>query len=114
MAGRGAEALRLTRLLLDGGAAGPYLLTMLARQFRQFVLLQDMQRRGRPREEMARRLELRSDFILGRLLDQTRRYPPDRLERGYERLLATDLDVKRGVQDEDAAVELLVLELAGA
>jgi DNA polymerase-3 subunit delta len=113
MAGNGAEALRLTRLLLDGGAAGPYLLTMLARQFRQFLLLRDMHVHGVPRAEMARRLELRSDYLLGRLLEQARRYPEARLVAGYERILEADLSTKRGQQDEDSAVELLVAEVAG-
>jgi DNA polymerase-3 subunit delta len=113
MAGRGEDALRLVRLLMDGGAAGSYLLTMLARQFRQFLLVRDMQAHRVPRAEMARRLELRSDYILGRLLDQSRGYSEARLVAGYERLLEADLSTKRGIQDEDTAVELLVAELSG-
>ena len=65
------------------------------------------------RQEMTRRLEIRSDYVLGKLLDQSRRYPEERLEAGYKRLLETDLDVKRGIQEEDTAIELLVAEIAG-
>ncbi len=111
LAGRGGEALRLARLLLDGGAAGPYLLTMLARQFRQLLVARDLQRSGAPRAEIARRAEV-PDFRVMNVVNQAQRFPPGRLEAIYERLLAADLAVKRGEQDEDAAIELLVAELA--
>jgi DNA polymerase-3 subunit delta len=111
VAGRGGEALRLTRLLLDGGAAGPYLLTMLARQFRQLLVARALQRAGAPRAEIARRAEV-PDFRVMAVLNQAARFAPGRLEAIYERLLAADLAVKRGEQDEDAAIELLVGELA--
>ncbi|HLZ71398.1 MAG TPA: DNA polymerase III subunit delta [Dehalococcoidia bacterium] len=110
LAGRGGEALRLARLLLDGGAAGPYLLTMLARQYRQLLVARDLQRRGAPRAEIARRAEV-PDFRVTNVINQAQRFPPGRLEAIYERLLEADLAVKRGDQDEDAAIELLVAEL---
>lgn len=113
MAGQSNDALWLVRLLMDGGAAGPYLLTMLARQFRQLVLAQDLLRSGVQRGEIARRLEIRSDRALMRVLEQARRLAPARLEAGYERLLEADLNIKRGIQDEETALELLVAELAG-
>jgi len=46
-------------------------------------------------------------------MDQARRYPAARLESGYARLLEADLNIKRGIQDEETAIELLVAELAG-
>jgi len=113
VAGSGNAAVRLVRLLMDDGAAGPYLLTMLARQFRQLVLVQDLQRRGVPRQEIMSRVDIRSDFLLAKLMGQAQRYRSDRLRRTYERLLETDLSIKRGIQEEDAALELLVAEIAG-
>jgi DNA polymerase-3 subunit delta len=113
MEGRSGDALRLVREQLDGGAAGPYLLTMIARQFRQLLLLRDMQRRGVPRQEMARRLAIRPEHVLGRLLELARRHSDEHLQAAYERLLQADLQIKRGIQDEDTALELLVAELAG-
>lgn len=113
MDGRMDEALRLVRLLMDGGAAGPYLLTMIARQYRQLLLVQDMKRHGAPRAEMMRRLELRSDFALGKLVNQAGRIAATRLEVGFRRILAADLSIKRGIHDEETAVELLVADLAG-
>ncbi len=113
MAGQGGEALRLVRQLMDSGAAGPQLLALIVRQFRQLVLAQDLVRRATPRPEIARKLESRSDWALGKLLDQARRFPATRLEQGYRRILEADLNIKRGIQDEDTALELLVAELAG-
>ena len=114
MAGNGDQALRLVRLLMDGGTAGPYLLTMIARQFRQFLLVRDMQRHGVERQEMARRLEIRSDFVLGRAASNSPGATPTPGSRpGLRRVLEADLNVKRGIQEEDMAVELLVAEIAG-
>lgn len=112
MDGRGDEALRLVRLLMDGGAAGPYLLTMIARQYRQLLLIQDLRRRGVARPEMMRRLELRSDFAFGKLLSQAGRFSETRLEAGFRRILEADLSIKRGIHDEETALELLVAELS--
>ena len=113
MAGQGSEALRLVRQLMDAGAAGPQLLALIVRQFRQLVLAQDLVKRATPRPEIARKLESRSDWALGKLLDQARRFPATKLEHGYYRILEADLNIKRGIQDEDTALELLVAELAG-
>jgi DNA polymerase-3 subunit delta len=110
---RGDEALRLVRLLMDGGAAGPYLLTMIARQYRQLLLVQDMKERGVPRPEMMRRLEVRSDFVFGKLLNQAGRIAAARLEADFRRLLEADLSIKRGIHDEETALELLVAEQVG-
>ena len=113
LAGQGAQALRLARQLLDGGTAAQQLIALLARQFRQLLLLRDMQRRGAPKAEMMRATELRNDYVLGRLLAQSSRFPSGWLERGFERLLAADLAIKRGQQDDNSAIELLVVEIAG-
>jgi len=113
MAGQSGEALRLVRLLMEGGAAGPYLLTMLARQYRQLLLAQDLLRRRVSRDEIQRKLELRYPGAMAKVMDQARRYPAARLESGYARLLEADLNIKRGIQDEETAIELLVAELAG-
>lgn len=113
MAGQGSEAIRLVRQLMDSGSAGPQLLALIVRQFRQLVLAQDLVRRQVPRPEIARKLESRSDWVLGKLLDQARRYPAAKLEAGYRRIFEADLNIKRGIQDEETALELLVAELAG-
>jgi DNA polymerase III subunit delta len=112
MAGQGDEALRAVRVLLDDGAAGPYLLTMLANQFRQVLLAQDLMRRGVQRPEIMSKLNIRHDFVLRKLLDQARRFPAARVEAGHMRILEADLNIKRGIQDEETAVELLVADLA--
>jgi DNA polymerase-3 subunit delta len=112
VAGKGGEAVRLARLLLDTGVAGPFLVTMIARQFRQLLLARDMHRRGLPRAEIARRTEI-PDFRVMAVVGQAQRYPQDRLEAIYDRILEADLNIKRGIQDEDAAVEALVAEIGG-
>lgn len=106
-------ALRQLQLLLQGGAAGPYLITMIARQFRQLILVQDLAHEGAPPAAIMRAAEIRSDPALRRLRQQAQRWNPARLQAAYERILAADLSIKRGQADEDTALELLVAELAG-
>lgn len=111
--GQPEPALRQLRLLLQGGAAGPYLLTMIARSYRQLVLVQDLTRAGASPEAISRAAEVRSEGLLRRLRQQARRWSPSRLLSAYEQILAADLSIKRGEADEDTALELLVGELAG-
>ena len=110
--GRTEAALRHLRLLLQGGAAGPYLITMIARGYRQLVLVQDLTRAGASAEAITRATEVRSEGLLRRLRQQARRWSLARLQSAYERILAADLSIKRGDADEDTALELLVAELA--
>jgi DNA polymerase-3 subunit delta len=110
--GQPEPALRQLRLLLQGGAAGPYLITMIARAYRQLLLVEALTRSGASSEAISRAAEVRSEGLLRRLRQQARRWSPARLQRAYERILAADLSIKRGEADEDTALELLVGELA--
>lgn len=112
--GRLDVALNQLRLLLQGGAAGPYLITMIARQYRQILLVQDLTRSGTPAAAIMRSAELRSENALRRLRLQAQRWSPARLQTAYERILAADRSIKRGEASEDVALELLVGDLATA
>ena len=111
--GQPEPALRHLRLLMQGGAAGPYLITMIARSYRQLVLVQDLTRSGASSEAIGHAAEVRSEGLLRRLRQQARRWSPARLQSAYDRILAADLSIKRGEADEETALELLVGELAG-
>lgn len=110
--GRAEPALRHLRLLFQGGAAGPYLITMIARQYRQLIIVQDLMQARAAAPEISRAAELRSEGQLRRLQQQARRWSAGRLQAAYERVLAADLSIKRGETDEETALELLVAELA--
>jgi DNA polymerase-3 subunit delta len=110
--GRPDQALRLLEHLLDQGAAAPYLLAMIIRQYRNLVLAKEMLRQRRPTGEIGQRLGIASRFALGKVVEQAGRYPPARLEAGYRRLLEADASIKTGIYREELALELLVRDLA--
>ena len=112
--GRLDVALNQLRLLLQGGAAGPYLITMIARQYRQILLIQDLTRSGMPAAAIMRSAEIRSENALRRLRLQAQRWSPARLQAAYERILTADRSIKRGEASEDVALELLVGDLTTA
>ncbi|HEY8491583.1 MAG TPA: DNA polymerase III subunit delta [Dehalococcoidia bacterium] len=112
VAGQEREALRALEELLAAGAGGPYLLAMLARQYRLLLLAKELTLAGAPKAEVGRRLGIASPFALDRLLQQASRAGRERLEAAYRRLLEADAGIKRGLWDEESALTLLVSDLA--
>jgi DNA polymerase-3 subunit delta len=104
-------SLRQLRFLLQEGAAGPYLITMIARQFRQLIIAEDLGAAGATISSIAQATEIRSDALLRRVTQQARRLGPVCLKLAYERILEADLAIKRGELDEGVALELLVAAL---
>ncbi len=104
---RTGAALNSMRQLLDEGAAGPYLLTMIARQARMVALAQELLARRAPQQEWPARLGTSSDFVVRKTMDQARRFPPEAVKSLYRLLLDTDLALKTGTSDELALTEML-------
>lgn len=107
MEGRAGAALGAMRQLLDEGAAGPYLLTMVARQARMVALAQELLARRAPQQEWGARLGTSSDFVVRKTMDQARRFAPESVRALYRLLLETDLALKSGTSDELALTEML-------
>jgi DNA polymerase III subunit delta len=112
IAGRLDEALRQFRLLLNEGSPPAYIIAMIARQYRQLIILEDMAAANEPLGAMAQAAEIRSEGAARRALQQARRLGAMLLRAAYERILAADLAIKRGETEETLAVELLVADLA--
>ena len=111
VAGDRGRALRLLQQLMATDYDGPHLLALLARQYRMLLLAQEVGDRRLSREELARTLGIASPFVAEKVRAQAARYPRRRLEEAHRRLLAADVAMKRGIQSEEAALELLVGEL---
>lgn len=112
--GRPDQALRLLEQLLDRGAAPTYLLAMITRQYRNLLLTREMLTERLPQSQIGQRLGISSQFALGKVLEQARRYPPAALAASHRRLLEADASIKTGLYHEELALELLVADLAGA
>jgi DNA polymerase III subunit delta len=84
---------------------------MLVRQYRQLVVAQALLREGMGAPQIGAQMGLR-DFPLRKIMEQAGRYPADRLETAYRRLLQNDVAVKTGVLEADTALEMLVVTLS--
>jgi len=111
---RPAVALRLLRRLIADGREAGFLLALIVRQYRYIIQAKELMLAGLPAREIGQRLEISSDFVLQRVLDQAQRYSLPRLKAAYRRLLEADAGIKRGRHDDQLALELLVHDLARA
>ncbi len=109
--GRAREAADLLQRLLADGEAPQRLLTMLARQYRQLLLTKEMLERRVRGPEISARLGA-PGFVVQRLLRQAPAHRMGGLRQAYHKLLDADLSVKRGIFDDETALQLLVVELA--
>jgi DNA polymerase-3 subunit delta len=101
----------LQRLLADGEAPTK-LAFMVAKQYRTLVLVKDLRERAARSDEVARAAGV-PGFKLNAISGLAARYTWDQLRDAYRLLLESDLSVKRGVQDDESALQLLVHELCG-
>jgi DNA polymerase-3 subunit delta len=109
--GRVRDAADLLQRLLAEGEPPQRLLMLVARQYRLLLLTKELlERRVRP-PEISGRLHVQG-FVIQRLIKQAPAYTIQRLRRAYRRLLEADLSVKRGVYDDETALQLLLFELA--
>ncbi len=100
-------ALAAMQTLLDAGAAGPYLLSMVARQARMIAIAQELAAQQTPRQEWAPRLGTGSDFVVRKTAEQARRFSPDAVRGLYRLLIGADVAIKSGASEENALTEML-------
>lgn len=109
--GRTDRAMGVLRRMDAKSQPAQLLSYMLVRQYRQLILAQAYLREGMSQAQIGSQLGIQG-FPLKKILDQANRYPPERLEAAYRRLLENDVAVKTGVMDAEAAFELLVVSLS--
>ena len=110
---RTPEAFRLLTRLRNEGAHPLYLLTMIVRQYRILLQVQELAQGGAAKDEVAKLLGMHP-YPTGKAIDQARRYTPHQLLNIYDRLLDTDVAIKTGQMDANLALDLIVVELARA
>jgi len=109
--GKMASAVQLLHQLLDEGAAAPYLLVMITRQFRLLLQAKELSPRGLSRTEIRNRLGLSSEYAFRKTLEQAQHYSLGRLQLVYPKLLETDVSIKTGKWGGELALDLLIAEL---
>lgn len=111
--GRPTAALKLLRQMLAQGQTPAYVFAMIQRQYRHLAIAREMLDAGSSGRRISERLGV-SGYGLDRLLEQASRYPLSRVRAVFRRLLEADVAIKRGIYDDELALELLVQELAAA
>jgi DNA polymerase III subunit delta len=110
VAGNERKALTSMRRLFTDGYPLPVIMTMVVRQYRQMLLVKDMRDRRISRDEMASASGVPAWKLddVGRM---AQRYSWPLLREAYAKLLDADLSIKRGLQDDESALQLLIHEL---
>ena len=107
MARRPDAAMAAMQTLLNTGAAGPYLLSMVARQARMIAIAQELAAQQAPQQEWGPRLGTGSEFVVRKTAEQARRFSPDAVRGLYRLLVDTDVAIKSGASEENALTEML-------
>jgi DNA polymerase-3 subunit delta len=108
---RTGEALGLLHELLADGVVPVAIIGMLASQVRKLLQVQSLAVRRLPPPEIAARLGMHP-YAAKMTAESLRHYTPAGLRALHGRLLQADSDIKTGQADGEAALELLVLDLA--
>ena len=111
-AGKVEEAFELLGVLLAAGEQRIGILAMITRHYRQMMHLCAMQAQRVPQAQAAKTLGI-PPFALTRLSRQVGRRSYDALKASVSLCVQTDYDIKRGALREDAALDRLMLLLAG-
>jgi DNA polymerase-3 subunit delta len=117
MARRPQAALEVMERLLEGGATGPSLIAIVARQARMVAIAQELGAANVPRSEWGSRIGTTSDFVVRKTSDQARRFSPEAVRGLYRLLLNADMAMKTGETTDELALTELVAQagsLSGA
>ncbi|MFA6493150.1 MAG: DNA polymerase III subunit delta [Patescibacteria group bacterium] len=107
-----AVALRELYKLFHEGAAEIYILTMIVYQYRNLLIVKDIQEKMPQisRFELAKKARLHP-FVLGKILTVSGKYQLETLKKIYEKLLDFESALKVGKIESRLALELLVFQL---
>ncbi|MEE8519535.1 MAG: DNA polymerase III subunit delta, partial [Dehalococcoidia bacterium] len=94
-------ALEAMDRLLNDGASGTYLVSMVARQARMLAIAQELVRNKVPQASWGPRLGTQSDFVVRKTSEQARRFPPDAVRELYRLLVEADLAMKSSDTTEE-------------
>lgn len=109
------QALKLLRRLLQQGERATYVLSALARHFRQLLLYQALREDGRQEADIVAYMKLpknRAWMVSKKLKPQAARLDEEKLGKALSLLVKVDTGIKTGEMDEDFALELAVTALA--
>jgi DNA polymerase-3 subunit delta len=99
----------LQRLMKEGTNAS-YIIAMIARQLRLIIRVKYLEDKYNKKNAMES-LNLNSEYVLSKTINQADKYTTTQLSECYHRLLQADIDIKTGKYNEDVAIDLLIADL---
>lgn len=98
--------------LLSFGINELYLLTMIAFEMKNLLVIKDIVENTGIKNsyEIARMAKL-NPYVVGKNLSKVRLYTINELKKDYKRIFDTDMDIKNGKIDPRKAVEMLVVKI---
>ena len=103
------KAARYTHELLEQGENEIYILSMIARQIRNLLLVLDL-KDNFDKMRIAKETGIHP-YVVQKALLQTRNFDSNGLKSIYQKLLETDIAIKTGEKDSRLALDLLVKEI---
>jgi len=103
-------ALSLIHKHLDAGDAPLYLLSMVAYQFRNFLIIKELQEKNTPYGLMAKKTGLHP-FVVQKSYYLCNQFSFLQLKKIYQKIFQIDLDIKTGKVDPEMALDLLLAEI---
>jgi DNA polymerase-3 subunit delta len=88
------------------------MMAMVRNQYRRLIQTKALQLEGANAATVGDKLGMRPGYPLEKLMTNAARFPTDRLEAAYRKLLEADVNVKTGVMDIETVVPALIVELA--
>jgi DNA polymerase-3 subunit delta len=111
IAGEERRALAALQRMLSEGEPPARLAVMVGRAYRQLALIKEVLDRRAPKAEVERLLGNQA-FKADTLSRLASRYSWEQIRAAFRLIVDADLSVKRGLQDDESALQLLVHELA--
>ncbi len=101
------KALELFQSHLDEGAGVPYLVSMIAYQFRVLLIIKDLMERGL---SISTNSSLHP-FVIRKSRPFVKKFSLPELKRIYQKILKIDTEIKTGKIEPRTAVDLLIIEI---
>jgi len=105
-------AFKLLHQHLSQGESEIYLLSMLAYQFRNLLLVKSQLEQGTQFQSLGKKINLHP-YVLRKSFDQSKSFSLAALKKIYERLAEIDLGIKSGQMESRVALDLIVGEITG-
>ncbi len=110
--GRGDRALEAYQRMTVDEYLPIVVMTIIRNQYRRLLQAKALQLEGANEGLIAQKLGMKPGFPLTKLMTNAARFPTDRLDAAYRKLLEADVNVKTGVMDVETVVPTLIVELA--